>query len=84
MQIHLEEQPQRVRRRTGDYRERAQQLREMTATETDPRLRAQPGSPSDTGAGAMPEVTITFDLLDFHDSIVWVAGDKEVKALMVG
>ena len=28
-----------VRRRTGDYGERAQQLREMAATETDPRLR---------------------------------------------
>jgi hypothetical protein len=29
----------------------------------------------------MPEITITFDLPDFHDSTVWVAGDKEVKAL---
>ena len=29
----------------------------------------------------MPEITITFDLPDFHDSTVWVAGDREVKAL---
>lgn len=29
----------------------------------------------------MPEITITFDLPDFHDSTVWVAGDHEVKAL---
>ena len=29
----------------------------------------------------MPELTITFDLPDFQDGTVWVAGDKEVKAL---
>jgi hypothetical protein len=44
MQSHLEEAQRlltttAVRRRTGDYQDRAQQLREMAATETDPRLR---------------------------------------------
>jgi hypothetical protein len=44
MQSHLEEaldllKTAAVRRRYGDYRERAEQLREMAATETDPRLR---------------------------------------------
>lgn len=45
MQSHLEEALEllttaAVRRRYGDYRERAEQLREMAATETDPRLRS--------------------------------------------
>ena len=44
MQSHLEEALEllttaAVRRRYGDYRERAEQLREMAATETDPSLR---------------------------------------------
>jgi hypothetical protein len=44
MQSHLEEalsllSTAAMRRRSGDCRERAQQLREMAATETDPRLR---------------------------------------------
>jgi hypothetical protein len=44
MQSHLEEALElltiaAVRRRTGDYQGRAEQLREMAATETDPRLR---------------------------------------------
>ena len=44
MQSHLEEALEfltiaAVRRRTGDYWERSEQLREMAATETDPRLR---------------------------------------------
>jgi hypothetical protein len=44
MQSHLDEALEllttaAVRRRTGDYHERAEQLREMAATETDPRLR---------------------------------------------
>jgi hypothetical protein len=44
MQSHLEEALSlltiaAMRRRTGDYQERAQQLREMAATETVPRLR---------------------------------------------
>jgi hypothetical protein len=44
MQSHLEEARDlltAVRRRYGDYRERAEQLRAMAATETDPRLRDQ-------------------------------------------
>jgi hypothetical protein len=45
MQSHLEEAltlltTAAMCRRTGNYRERAQQLREMAATETDPRLRS--------------------------------------------